>query len=121
MVNFVSKGVNLSRAFCLIARNLTKLCDPYKTLDYLGATKKMKSNRCKFGLAGDLIVSKLSKPLASLSLGVLTCKRGTQHSFNKYIWHVYHTSDTALGTTAMKVNKKDVLLALIELITRCGC
>lgn len=57
--------INLSISFCLIARNLTKLCEPYKTLDYLGATKKTESNRCEFGLAGDLIVGKLfnnSKP-----------------------------------------------------------
>lgn len=57
--------MNLSIAFYLIARNLTKLCDPYKTLDSLGASKTMKSNRCEFGLAGDLIAGKLfniSKP-----------------------------------------------------------
>lgn len=51
--------INLSLAFYLTARNLTKICDPYKTLDYLGTSKKMKSNRCKCGLAGDLIVGKL--------------------------------------------------------------
>lgn len=57
--------VNLSIAFYLIARNWTKLCDLYKTLDYLRAGKKMKFNRCEFGLAGDLTVGKLfniSKP-----------------------------------------------------------
>lgn len=57
--------MNLSVDFCLTARNLTELCDPYKTLDDLGASKKMKSNRCGFGLAADLIVGKLfnvSKP-----------------------------------------------------------
>lgn len=49
---------------------MTKLSDPYKTLDYLGAGKKMKSNRCEFRLAGDLIVGKLfniSKPVSSLA------------------------------------------------------
>lgn len=62
---FPKVSINLSVAFCFIARNLTKLCDPHKTLDYLGASKKMKSNRCESGLAGDLIVGKLfnnSKP-----------------------------------------------------------
>lgn len=57
--------INLSVAFYLIARNLTKLCDPYKTLYSLGISKKMKSNSCEFGLAADLIVRKLfniSKP-----------------------------------------------------------
>lgn len=95
MVNFVFKGVNVSTVFCLIARNLTKLCDPYKTLDYLGATKKMKSNRCKFGLAGDLIVSKLSKTLAFLSLGVLSCKRHStfiQQIHLECLPHVRHCS-----------------------------
>lgn len=51
--------INLSVAFYLIARNLTKLWDPHKTLDSLGVSKKMKSNRCEFGLAADLIVCKL--------------------------------------------------------------
>lgn len=57
--------INLSVDFWLTARNLTELCDPYKTLDDLGASKKMKSNRCGLGLAADLIVGKLfniSKP-----------------------------------------------------------
>lgn len=71
---FLKVVINLSIAFYLIARNLTKLCDPYKTLDYLGASKKMKSNRCAFGLAGDLIVGKLfniSKPCCPLVKGGL--------------------------------------------------
>lgn len=106
--------INISVAFYLIARNLTKLCDPYKTLDSLGVSKKIKSNRCEFGLAADLIAGKL------LDISEPWCPHLWKGD-SKSIWRMhFECLSHARHCFRHQGNKKGMLLALIELITRHG-